>query len=85
MSAAMTTATIFAVTPEAFAMKSPSGAVILATCDGGWTPVVGLELKGVRTDVGPCIATVAGSGDPVKLSVKVRNDQPHPTYWGGLD
>ena len=43
MLAAMTTATIFAVTPEAFAMKSPSGAVILATCDGGWTPVVGLN------------------------------------------
>ena len=81
----MTTAIIFAVTPEAFAMRASSGVVILATCDGGWTPVVGMELTDVRTDVGPCIARVVGTSKPVKLSVKVRNDEPHPTHWGGLE
>lgn len=83
----MTTATIFAVTSGAdtFAMKTSSGAVILATCDGGWTPAVGLQLEGVPVYLGPCVAAVVGNQQPVHFTVKVRNDPVHPTYWGGLE
>ena len=81
----MTTATIFAVTPEAFAMKTPLGAVIVGAADGGWTRAIGMQLEGFRVDVGPCSATVAGSGERVSLTVKVRNDPVHATYWGGLE
>ena len=81
----MTTATIFAVTADAFAMKTAAGAVILATCDGGWTPTIGLEIEGCRVDNGPCLATIVGTGAQVHLTVKVRNDPVHPTYWGALE